>query len=86
MLRVIPKAVANGGVDVLQKEQLRFPQGDVSGPFQSSQEDYVSYQLGAFKETDLASSGVPHLPWEVSWEKDSLVPQTCFLKGWALTA
>lgn len=57
---------------------LLLPWGDVLGPFQSSQEDYMSYQLGAyaFKETDLASSGVPHLlPWEVYWEKSSPGPQ-----------
>lgn len=37
----------------------------------------MSYQLGAyaFKETDLAPSGGPHLlPFEVSWEKGSPGP------------
>lgn len=89
--RGTPKAVANGGVDVLQKEQavlLLFPWGDVLGPFQSSQEDYMSYQLGAyaFKETDLASSDVPRLlPWEVSWQKGSPGPRRCvFWRGWHL--
>ena len=63
---------------------LLFPGGDVLGLSQSSQEDYMSYRLGAyaFKERDLASSGVPHLlPWEVSWEKEDV-----FSEGLALTA
>lgn len=63
--RGTPKAVTNRGAGVLRKEHavlLLFPWGDVLGPSQSSQDD-MNYQLGAyaFKETDLASLGVPHL-------------------------
>lgn len=89
--RGTPKAVSNRGADVLQKEHavlLLFPWGDVLGPSQSSQDD-MNYQLGAysFKETDLASSGVPHLlPWRFPGRRAHLALGDRFSDRLALTA